>query len=86
MMVDQGRGQVNIFDDTGASVASIREAESGDGLLSLGKTVEFVKMVVNGAYGAVLAGPVLGFPHVPASGIPGSYLLGCAGGPACHPT
>jgi hypothetical protein len=41
--------------------------------------------VVNGAYGAVLAGPVLGFPHVPASGIPGSYLLGCAGGPACHP-
>ena len=34
-------------------------------------------------YGAVLAGPTLGFPYVPASGLPGSYFLGCAGGDRC---
>jgi hypothetical protein len=85
MTVDQGRGAVTIFDEGGAAVASLRQAEAGPGFLSLGKAGEFVKMVVNGGYGAVLAGPVLGFPHVPASGIPGSYLLGCSGGPACHP-
>jgi hypothetical protein len=84
--VDQGRGEFNVFDEGGRAIASLRQAQSEHGFLSLGVGgSEAVKMVVNGNYGAVLAGPVLGFPLVPSSGLPGSYILGCAGGPACHP-
>jgi hypothetical protein len=48
-----------------------------------------VRMGHNGnRYGIVLAGPVLGLPLVPRSGLPGSYFMGCAGGerPACVPS
>jgi len=45
-----------------------------------------VKMGVNGTYGVVLTGPKAGFPYVPSSGLPGSYMLGCAAsGTDCHP-
>ena len=35
-------------------------------------------------YGVVMALPQ-GLPYVPKSGLPGSYMLGCAPGPACVP-
>jgi hypothetical protein len=38
----------------------------------------------NNRYGVVMALPP-GFPYVPKSGLPGSYILGCAGGPSCVP-
>ena len=45
-----------------------------------------VKMGVNdNRYGVVLTGPRAGFPLVPRSGLPGSYILGCAGGSSCKP-
>ena len=38
-------------------------------------------------YGIVLAGPTLGLPLVPKSGLPGSYFMGCGSQapPACMP-
>ena len=39
-----------------------------------------VKMgVAQDRYGIVLTGPKAGFPLIPGSGLPGSYIMGCAG-------
>jgi hypothetical protein len=87
MTFQEGRGNINIFSADGTSIASLREAQNGGGLLSLGDASgrEAVKMDVITGYGAVLAGPSLGLPLVTGSGLPGSYFLGCRGGDACRP-
>jgi hypothetical protein len=88
MSVEGGRGEVKVFNNDGTAVVSMRQALFGSGLLVVGDASgeEAVKMgVVESGYGAVLAGPQIGFPLVPSSGLPGSYFLGCKGGEKCHP-
>ena len=81
-----GRGTLMVEGESGLPVGTLRESESGAGLLDLsdagGNVV--VKMDVNdNRYGAILTGPRAGFPFIPGSGLPGSYFLGCAGGRRC---
>jgi hypothetical protein len=83
---EDGRGTIVNFSSSGAGLVSLKESTTGAGLFELGDKGgdPTVKMTVNdNRYGAVLAGPVAGLPLVPASGLPGSYFLGCAGGPSC---
>ncbi|HMF11126.1 MAG TPA: hypothetical protein VKE94_02440, partial [Gemmataceae bacterium] len=87
LTIQEGPGAVSIYNSAGTNVVSLRESELRSGFLSIGDSGgrEAVKMLVNeNRYGAVLAGPVLGMPYVPASGMPGSYFFGCAGGPRCY--
>ena len=88
--VTDGRAVVSFSKDGGAGGAAIAEATIGGGLLDLAtaRGDSAVKMGHNGhRYGIVMAGPVLGIPYVPRTGIPGSYFVGCASGekPACLP-
>jgi len=88
MTVADGKGVVGIFNSTGLSVLSLTEGASAGGLLALGnaQSAPTLKMgVKNNRYGVVLTGPRAGFPLVTGSGLPGSYILGCAPGPACEP-
>jgi hypothetical protein len=88
MTVPEGRGGLTLFNVGGAPIASVRENTAGAGLFAIGTPSgdQAVKMTVNDdRYGAVLAGPRLGFPYVPRTGLPGSYFLGCAGGEGCRP-
>ena len=89
--VQEGAGMVttNAEGDSGGTV--LKEATIGGGMFGLDGTTgtAAVKMGHNGhRYGIVLAGPVLGFPLVPKSGLPGSYFMGCTSAvrPACVPT
>ncbi len=95
---DQGRtlasatadplGTFSVFSAGGLALASLRQSQAGSGFLSIGNSggAEVVKMVINNnRYGVVIAGPVVGFPLITGSGIPGSYIIGCAGGEACIP-
>jgi len=80
-----GNGTLAVFNKTDA-VARLGPGEQGGGLFQIGnlKGDPFVKMgVKDDRYGIVLAGPRAGFPYVPASGLPGSFFLGCAGGERC---
>lgn len=88
--VTDGRALVALSKHGGAGGAAIAEATIGGGLLDLAtaRGDSAVKMGHNGhRYGIVMAGPVLGVPYVPRTGIPGSYFVGCASGekPACIP-
>jgi hypothetical protein len=88
--VTDGRAVVSFSKDGGAGGAAVAEAEIGGGLLDLAtaRGDSAVKMGHNGhRYGIVMAGPVLGVPYVPRTGVPGSYFVGCASGekPACIP-
>ncbi len=86
--VADGKGTIGIFNETGTALLSFRQAVNGAGLLAIGdaKGREAIKMDTNDSkYGAVIAGPQVGFPLVTGSGLPGSYFLGCAGGDACRP-
>ena len=72
-------------------VLGLVTSTTGGGLLHIGNHAgpSAVKMGHNGhRYGIVMAGPIMGFPYVPRSGLPGSYFMGCASGerPACTPT
>jgi len=85
---DNDRASMNIFSVSGANIASMRQAESGAGMLVLSNSSgeDAVKMVVNGGrYGVVIAGPRSGFPLISGSGLPGSYIIGCGGGAGCIP-
>jgi len=85
---DGDRPGLNLFSVAGSLVGTMRQAESGAGILILGNAngEAAVKMVVNAnRYGVVIAGPRVGLPLVTGSGLPGSYILGCGGGPACIP-
>lgn len=87
LSVDEGRGAFSIFSRGGTNIATLRQSEAGGGILILGDGGgrQMVKMVVNDdRYGAVLTGPGAGFPFIPASGLPGSYFFGCAGGARCY--
>jgi hypothetical protein len=88
MTVVDGKGSVRIQNAQGEAVVGLTEGATGGGLLAIGDATSepMVKFGVNqDRYGVVLAGPVAGFPLVPGSGLPGSYILGCAGGDACSP-
>jgi hypothetical protein len=87
LTIQEGPGALSIFNSQDTNVVSFRESELKAGFLSIGDSGgrEAVKLVVNeNRYGGVLAGPTLGLPYVPASGLPGSYFFGCAGGPRCY--
>lgn len=85
---DDNKGIIGIFTGAGNAVAAFGEAVGNNGgSLVLGdtKSEPRVKMGTNNfRYGVVLTLPQ-GLPYVPRSGLPGSYLLGCAGGPSCVP-
>jgi hypothetical protein len=88
--VTDGRGFVALSKDGAAGGAAIAEALIGGGVLDLAiaRGGSAVKMGHNShRYGIVMAGPVLGVPYVPRTGVPGSYFVGCASGesPACIP-
>ena len=85
MSVDGGVGAVTVYNHSSNPVATIREGVSGAGLMALGNSSGsmLVKLGTNNddRYGVVLALP-LGLPYVPRSGLPGSYMLGCAANPS----
>ena len=88
MTVGDGKGMIGLFNGSGNAVLSLTEGATSGGLFVIGdaNSEPMVKMgVKDNRYGVVLAGPVAGFPLVPSSGLPGSYILGCAGGSSCHP-
>jgi len=87
MEVNDGKGALNVFNLAGHGVASLTESVGGGGLLVLtdANSNATVMMKTNdNRYGVVMALPP-GLPYVPKSGLPGSYMLGCAGGPSCVP-
>ena len=85
---DDNKGLVGIYNAAGNAIVSFGEASGNTGgALVLGDATSDpkVKMGTNdNRYGVVMALPP-GFPYVPKSGLPGSYMLGCAGGSACVP-
>lgn len=85
-VVSDGKGWVNIFNSGGAGIASLTESVGGGGLLVLtdASSRAMVMMKGNRGYGVVMAFPP-GLLYAPKSGFPGSYMLGCAAGPACVP-
>jgi hypothetical protein len=82
------KGMIGIFNGDKAILAFGEATGNTGGLLAIGdaKGEPRVKMGTNdNRYGVVMALPK-GLPYVPKSGLPGSYMLGCAGGPpACVP-
>ncbi len=86
LSIDTGKGAATVFNGGGIAIVAVREAVTGGGIVMLGNSsgAPAVKMVTPyDRYGAVLTGPGAGFPYVPHSGLPGSYMLGCAAGPTC---
>lgn len=91
LTITEGRGMVSVFNHSPKDGLALTQAQIGGGLLDIGLANgnSAVKMGHNGnRYGIVLAGPTLGLPLVPRSGLPGSYFMGCASGekPACVPS
>jgi|GEM_PF-1606822 len=87
MQVNDGKGTVNIFNSDGNGVALLTQSPNGGGLLVLTDAHSNARVMMgnnNNRYGVVMTFPS-GFPYVPKSGLPGSYMLGCAGGAACVP-
>lgn len=89
LSIPDHRAMMTLLAARGSAVA-LAEAKIGGGLLDIANANgdSAVKMGHNGQrYGIVLAGPILGFPLVPRSGVTGSYFMGCASGerPACVP-
>lgn len=84
-----GKGAVGVSNQSGAPVVSLTEGATRGGLFAIGDATSepMVKMgVAQDRYGIVLTGPRAGFPLIPASGLPGSYIMGCAGkGKDCGP-
>jgi hypothetical protein len=87
VQVDNGKGVVSIFNDSGRGVASLTQSTNGGGLLVLADAASDARVMMgsnDNRYGVVMTFPS-GLPYVPKSGLPGSYMLGCAAGPACVP-
>jgi hypothetical protein len=85
--VNAGKGAADVFNASGNGVASLTESLGGGGLLVLTDANSHATVMMkanNNRYGVVMAFPP-GFPYVPKSGLPGSYMLGCAAGPSCVP-
>ena len=89
MTGSEGKGAIGVSNPSGSPVVSLTEGATRGGLLSIGDALSepMVKMgVAQDRYGIVLAGPRAGFPLIPGSGLPGSYIMGCAGkGKDCGP-
>jgi hypothetical protein len=90
LTVPDGRGMIATNGQGPSGGSALLEARIGGGMFGLDDTKgrAVVKMGHNAnRYGIVLAGPTLGFPLIPKSGLPGSYFLGCATAvrPACVP-
>ncbi len=88
MAIVGDKGTLGVFNRTNQAVLSLTEGATRGGLLAIGNEGgdSIVKMGVNeDRYGVVLTGPRAGFPFVPKSGLPGSYILGCSGGSSCQP-
>jgi hypothetical protein len=87
-VANENKGLIDIVSAEGNSVASFGEASgnTGGSLVLGNKDGEpRVKMGTNALrYGVVLTLPP-GMPYVTKTGLPGSYMLGCAGGPSCVP-
>jgi hypothetical protein len=90
LTVPDGRGLLQLGTGNNGGQLSLLEQGIGGGMFQIdnnqGKAA--IKMGhLNHRYGIVLAGPNLGFPLVPKSGLPGSYFMGCGSQspPACVP-
>ena len=82
-------GMVGINGSSGHAILALSPKASGGGMLAIGTAQgdSAVKMGNNyEKYGVVMVGPRLGLPLTMGSGLPGSYFLGCAGGPVCGAT
>ena len=87
LAVNDGKGAVNIFSSSGGAVSMLSQSANGGGLLVLTDASNTARVLMknnDNRYGVVMTFPS-GFPYVPKSGLPGSYMLGCAGGSACGP-
>jgi len=87
MIVGQDdKGIIGIFNRAGTAVLAFGEASGNTGgslVIGAANGDPRVKMGTNdNKYGVVIALPQ-GLPYVPRTGLPGSYLLGCAGGGSC---
>jgi len=85
---NEGRGAFYAYNEQDTQAASLTESTQGSGLLVLGDATGAwrTKMgVLDNRYGFVLTGPSVLGPLLPATGLPGSYILGCAGGESCLP-
>jgi hypothetical protein len=82
------RAMVQVQGDNGAAI-SLMEQRIGGGMLQIDSQAgAVVKMGhVDNRYGIVMTGPTLGMALIPKSGLPGSFLLGCAAptASACAP-
>lgn len=87
-VADTGGGAIGVYNTASIAVVSLGEGATRGGLLAIGDASgnPMAKMgVQDDRYGIVLTGPADLGPYIPSSGLPGSYLLGCAGGSACGP-
>ena len=90
LSIPGGRGQLQLRSGDEGGQVSMLEQSIGGGMFQIdnAKGMAAIKMGhLNNRYGIVLAGPNLGFPLIPKSGLPGSYFMGCGSQarPACMP-
>jgi hypothetical protein len=84
---DDNKGMIGIYNAQGKAILTLGEAVGNTGgslVIGDANSEPRVKMGTSDkGYGVVMTFP-MGFPYVPKSGLPGSYMLGCAPGPACQ--
>ncbi len=90
LTVPGGRGLLQLSSTEKGGQLSLLEQNIGGGMFQIDNAQgnAAIKMGhLGNRYGIVLAGPNLGFPLVPKSGLPGSYFMGCGSQapPACVP-
>lgn len=80
-------GSLNVLNSFGRHVLTVTEGNTQGGSFAIGdaESTTMLRMNNNESYGSVLTGPAAGFALVTGSGMPGSYILGCAGGGSCTP-
>ena len=85
---EDSKGIVGIYNKSGTALVAMGEAPGNTGgSLAIGdaKGEPRVKIGTNeNRYGALFTFPQ-GLLYVPKTGLPGSYMLGCAGGSGCEP-
>jgi len=91
MTVPGGRGLLQLSSNENGGQLSLLEQTIGGGMFQIDNAQgnAAIKMGhLGNRYGIVLAGPTLGLPLVPKSGLPGSYFMGCGSmaPPACVPS
>ncbi len=81
LSVADDKGTASVLNGA-ATLISMTEGATAGGLLSIGdaQSEPMVRMgVTKDRYGIVLTGPAAGLPLVPATGLPGSYIIGSVG-------